>query len=229
MDDFDRPVENDAGRDIEDKAVAEKGAVERGETPIAVGRGYLQRLANQLRPRVDCRRSRAEPNARGQPLDRGKFGHKPPIDQHQAMIAAGEADVVELRRGYGAACADRKQGRLLERAQIEVAPSFAAAARKALLGKAGEAASAVAREPIGLAGMPQGSVQIGPRFGLDREIDDSAHLRSLAGIMPRRQTRHSRAVRVRPPVTCHPTRRSARPAAHAPGRARHNPRAAGSG
>jgi hypothetical protein len=81
-----------------------------------------------------------------------------------------------------------QQRQPLQRLKIEVAPAFALAARKTEFGKPGDAAPAVAGEPsrLDLRGMADAAikgVEIRPRLGLYREIDDWVHrrLRRSAG------------------------------------------------
>ena len=62
-----------------------------------------------------------------------------------------------------------------ERLQVEIAPTLALAARKTGFGKAGEPAPAVLGERRGIRNASFESVEIGPRLGLHREIDDRAH------------------------------------------------------
>ncbi len=94
------------------------------------------------------------------------------------MAGFGERD---RRDPLGAVVQPRRAGgrhrRLLERAQVEIAPGFAAAAREAELGKAGEAAPAMAQQPFRLARGRAKGVEVRARLGLDREIDDGAHRR----------------------------------------------------
>ena len=116
MNDFDRAIEDDARRDIEDKTVAEQRPVKRGKTSVAIDRGYFERIAHQFRPRVERRHCRAEPDARRQWRDRRELRSKPPVDQHQPVSCVGEYDTVKLRRGYATAGGGRRQRRLFERA-----------------------------------------------------------------------------------------------------------------
>src|SRR5207249_825224 len=95
------------------------------------------------------------------------------------------------RAGNSAYCAGRKHRRFFERVQIKVTPRLAATTRKTELGKASEAALAMPGEPLRLPETPPfivpERVEVGPRLGLDREIDDCAHRRSSAAVTQRRQ------------------------------------------
>src|SRR5208282_6164253 len=128
----------------------------------------------------------------------------------------------------------RKHRVLFERAQIEITPSLAATARKAELGKASEAPSAIPGEPVRLPG-PSATIptperiEVRSRLGFDREIDDGTHRDYSAAVTRRRRGDRSRAARALRRDPCCRTRRSGRLAARARDPARHSRADADSG
>src|SRR6266404_2440095 len=110
----------------------------------------------------------------------------------------------------GAHRAHRKHRGRFERAQIEIAPGFAPPARKTELGKAGEASPALSEKPVRLARMPAKiapeRLEIRPRLGLYREIDNGTHRRHFVLVMRHRRARRSRAARARARDPCRRTR-----------------------
>src|SRR5208282_6450865 len=138
----------------------------------------------QIRSLGDRRRHPAEPDAGRQSLDRAELRRKTPVDEDETICCPRKSDRGELGAGRRAdnrahrAC--RKHRVLFERAQIEITPSLAATARKAELGKASEAPSAIPGEPVRLPG-PSATIptperiEVRSRLGFDREIDDGTH------------------------------------------------------
>src|SRR6266704_816859 len=84
--------------------------------------------------------------------------------------------VARPRQVFGGARIRWRERLIGEWRQIEIAPAFALAARKAQFGEMREAALPAADQPRRLVrgGLLEG-VEIGPRLGLHREIDDRAH------------------------------------------------------
>ncbi len=156
MNDLDRRVEHDAGCERQDKAVGEKGGVERRER--------LRRLAAMIsdtRPRRDpaaraiASRHRAEPHPGGQAAigtAPGRSGHRPARDGRRARQAERcEPLAHPAHVGRRAGARGRQQRRLFERLQIEIAPALAAAGRKAQFGEAGHRLLPARGEPVRLA------------------------------------------------------------------------------
>ena len=233
MDDLDRPLEDDTGRDIEHKAIGEKRCIERCERPVQ--RLRIEPGAYQIRPLGDGRCHRPEPHARRKPIEPRQLRRKTAIDEHEPMCRFGQPDFRELRAhggcDGGGPTPDRQHRPLLEPVQIEITPSLAAPRRKPQLGEAGKAAVAIAREPVRItlvAGAPE-RFEIRSRLGLDREIDDGAHRGCSRFLRPRLRRRHSRAAPAPGRGSCRPTGRCGRLAARAPDPARHSRASAGSG
>ena len=102
-------------------------------------------------------------------------------DENEAERRLGKCDLGKPAGGCSigddAWRTGRKHRLLLERTQIDIAPSFAAPAGKAKLGKAGEAALAIASQPVWLtlALLAPERFEVRSHLGLDRKIQNGTH------------------------------------------------------
>ena len=214
MHDFDRLIEGHPRCDFEDEAVGEKCGVECRKRPRGVERRRFDRRPHQIGSLADRHCRRAEPDTRRQIPDRGQLRRVMPVDEHETITRFGQSDLAQKVpsgcAGCRAHCARRKHWGGFERAQIEITPSLAAPARKAEFGKACEAPSALPGKPVRLARMaakiaPE-RLEIRPRLGLYREVDDGTHQRRFVLVMRHRRARRTRAARAVARVPCRRTR-----------------------
>ena len=162
---------------------------------------------HQIRPLGDRRARRAEPDAGRavRAVDNSAAKRPSTSTRRRGVRPAPSAQAARAATPHRRRrCTGRQQRLLFQRLQIEIAPALAAPARETELGKAGEALPArAARASPARPRRAAKRVEIGPRLGLDREIDDRAH-RSRC-LTPRRRRRRSRGAPARRRGSCRPT------------------------
>ena len=210
VDDFDRSIEHDTRCDIEHEAVGEERGIERGKGPYPVFGGEadaversrpLARRTDQTPDRDNSSRNAVRQTTLAVPCgDRQRPGgrHRPAARrQHRCFSTAADRDSASFSlRRLGKPCRAKRSR-----------PCWRAS-----------------RSHRGSACVIGKRIEIRPRLGLHRKIDDRAH-RCLT---PQRR-RRSRGVPARRRGSCRRFRRCGRLAAHAPGRARRNRAGAGNG
>ena len=157
------------------------------ERGVECGKGLVGIVATALRARLrPARASPRSPPRSGQAklrpaaspwlIMQAKSSHR----QDQSSAGRGETDLAQQRsRGVGRRRMrgpGRQQRRLFERAQIEIAPGFAATAGKTLFAKAGQRTLPLLHQPAGLLAALADAIEVRPRLRLDREIDDGANV-----------------------------------------------------